>query len=599
TGEAMAMGERTPVAPVDAPASGRLAVTEAITNIAAARILNLSDVALSANWMAAAGEPGEDAALFDTVYAVSQLARDLGICIPVGKDSLSMNTVWREQGRERRVSAPVSVNVTAFAPVADIRRVLTPQLRRVADSGLLLVELNPGRRRLAGSALAQVFNRFGDKPPDLDDPQSLAALFRAVQLLNEMDLILAFHDRSDGGLFVTLCEMAFAGRCGMDIRIDADEILNEMFNEEPGVVIQVRNDDLEAVMKTLTQSGIARNGIRDLGSINADLSFTIHGTDGPLWSEHVMALHRLWSVTSYHMQSLRDNPACAREEFDGLLDSDDPGLSVSLSFDPKDRRRPPAPKGTARPRVAVLREQGVNGQVEMAAAFTRAGFECVDVHMNDLLDGTASLAGFRGIVACGGFSYGDVLGAGAGWARTVLFNPRLVDEFRSFFARADTFGLGVCNGCQVFSHLRGLIPGAEKWPDFARNRSEQFEGRLVMVEVLKSPSILLDGMAGSRIPIVTAHGEGRAVAVPEDSIPVMRFVDHYGRATETYPCNPNGSFGGYTGFTADNGRFTILMPHPERVFLRKQLSWFPDDWVHEESPWMRLFHNARAWVDKN
>ncbi|MBI2970680.1 MAG: phosphoribosylformylglycinamidine synthase, partial [Gammaproteobacteria bacterium] len=460
TGEAVATGERSPVAVSNAPASARLAVAEAITNICAARILRLNDVALSANWMAAAGEPGEDAALFDAVNAVSQLARALGVCIPVGKDSLSMSTLWRENAEDRQVCAPVSLVVTAFAPVADIRRVLTPQLRRAAGSRLLLLELNPGRRRMAGSALAQAFKAGGGEAPDLDRPDALAGLFRAVQLLSEMELILAYHDRSDGGLFVTLCEMAFAGRCGVDIQLESADVVADLFNEEPGAVLQVRDEDLDAVVQTLAQCGMAQAGIRELGSVNEDLRFRLHAAGTQIYTEDLMALHRLWSLTSYHMQSVRDNPKCAREEFDQLLDRGDPGLTLSLSFEADALRAPVRSRRDTGPKVAVLREQGVNGQAEMAAAFDRAGFECVDVHMNDLLNGDRSLKDFRGIVACGGFSYGDVLGAGGGWAKSILFNPRLLDEFRSFFSRGDTFSLGVCNGCQVFARLRGLIPGA-------------------------------------------------------------------------------------------------------------------------------------------
>jgi len=600
TGEAMAVGERPAVAILDAPASGRLAIAESITNLCAARILRLEDVCLSANWMAACGQPGEDARLFDTVAAVSALARELGIPIPVGKDSLSMNTVWREDGAERQVHAPVSLNITAFAPVADVRRSLTPQLRNVEDSRLLLVDLSAGRMRLGASALAQCWNLRGGAAPDLDDAGALAALFRAVQILNDAGLLLAWHDRSDGGLFATLCEMAFAGRRGLRIETDVDgaALLPFLFNEEPGAVIQFRGEDADAVLRTLRQSGLKDTMLVPLGNPDADPTISISRRGHAVFKEDLHVLHRLWSRTSFHMQSLRDDPKCAREEYDRLLDRTDPGLSVSPGFDPAPRRAPVV--GGARPRIAILREQGVNGQVEMAAAFERAGFDAVDVHMNDLLDGTVTLRDFRGFAAGGGFSYGDVLGAGGGWAKTILYNRKLLDEFREFFTRADSFGLGACNGCQMLTHLRGLIPGAEFWPEFVRNRSEQFEARLVMAEVMESPSILFAGMAGLRAPIVIAHGEGRAQFTAAGDIkrvqPILRYVDHRGAAAESYPLNPNGSPLGQTGFTTDDGRFTILMPHPERAFLRRQYSWLPDDWPHEEGPWMRLFHNARRWA---
>jgi phosphoribosylformylglycinamidine synthase len=601
-GAAMAIGERSPVAVIDAPASGRLAIAEAITNICAARILKLSDVALSANWMAACGHAGEDALLYDTVEAVSRLARVLGVPIPVGKDSLSMHTVWREDGRERRVLAPLSLNVTAFAPVADVRCVLTPQLQRRPDTRLLLIDLSGGRDRLGGSALAQVFGAVGDQAPDLDDPALLAAFFRSVQLLNETSLLLAYHDRSDGGLAAVLCEMAFAGRCGIDVALDCapGRELAALFSEEPGAVIQVHEDDLDTARQTLIQGGLDEQHLKEIGRPNACMELAIRNGDTAVYREHVLALHRLWSKTSHALQRLRDDPDCADEEYARLADDSDPGLSVSVPFRMDQPPLAPAVAGHRRPRVAVLREQGVNGQVEMAAAFDRAGFESVDVHMTDLLSGAVSLSGFRGLAAGGGFSYGDVLGAGGGWAKTVLFNPRLLEEFRTFFEREDTFAIGVCNGCQMLAGLRDLIPGAGHWPAFVRNRSEQFEARLSMVEILESPSILFSGMAGSRLPVAVAHGEGRAQPAADVAIdtllPVLRFVDNRGNPAERYPANPNGSPGGLTGFTSIEGRATILMPHPERVFLRRQFSWFPGDWRAEESPWMQLFHNARRWA---
>jgi phosphoribosylformylglycinamidine synthase len=598
TGEAMAVGERPPVALLNPPASGRLAVAEAVTNIAAARILRLDDIALSANWMAACGQPGEDAGLYDTVDVVSALCRELGLSIPVGKDSLSMQTVWREGGEEKSVIAPLTLNVTAFAPVADVRRCLTPQLQREETSLLLLLDLGDGRNRLGGSALAQVFNALGETTPDLDDPSQLAALFQAVQLLNDGGHILAYHDRSDGGLFACLAEMAFAGRCGLDVTLPEDSrTLPALFSEEPGAVIQIRAQHLDEVMAACRDCGLKPRNLHVIARPNTTLQFHISQGGEAIFSRGVMALHGLWSSTTRRMQSLRDNPACAEEEYGALLDAEDPGLSLVFTGE----LAAPRLKSGARPALAILREQGVNGQVEMAAAFDRAGFQCVDVHMNDLLDGSVTLDDFHGMVACGGFSYGDVLGAGGGWAGSILYTPQLREAFQAFFERSDTFGLGVCNGCQVFARLRDLIPGAGHWPDFLRNRSEQFEARLVMSEVLESPSILTRGMAGSHLPAVVAHGEGRVQFRDEvargAALPVLRFIDNRGAVTETYPANPNGSPGGFTGFTSDDGRFTIMMPHPERVFLRKQLSWCPPDWPHEESPWMMLFRNARHWLD--
>jgi phosphoribosylformylglycinamidine synthase len=599
TGAAMALGERSPVAIIDAPASGRLAVAEALTNLCAAPIPRLSDVALSANWMAACGESGEDARLYDTVQAVTALAQDLGIPIPVGKDSLSMKTAWQSGGTPHRVIAPVSVNITAFAPVADTRRVLTPQLLPEPAGRLLLVDLGLGRNRLGGSALAQVFGLAGGPCADLDSAALLAAMFRGVQLLNDAGLLLAYHDRSDGGLLATLCEMTFAGRCGVsvDIPCAAADAVPFLFAEEPGAVLQVRPEQAAAATAALLGAGLPAAAVVDLGTVNDANSLEILTGGQLLYSADIMALHRLWSRTTFHMQSLRDDPDCAREEYARLDDAGDPGLHLYWPHAPAF----PAPAVlTARPRVAVLREQGVNGHVELAGAFDRAGFEAVDVHMSDLLCGNASLRDFTGLAAGGGFSYGDVLGAGGGWAKSILYNDVLLEEFTAFFRRGDTFGIGICNGCQMFSHLRDLIPGAAHWPAFLRNRSEQFEARLSMVEILPSPSILFRDMDGARIPVASAHGEGRAhfadAASRDQALPVMRFVDNRGRPTETYPANPNGSPGGVTGFTTGDGRFTIVMPHPERTFLTRQFSWLPREWAREESPWMMLFHNARRWV---
>ena len=595
TGEAMALGERPPVAVSNAPASGRLAVAEALTNICSARILRLEDVALSANWMAAAGDPDQQAALYATVEAVSALAQQLRIPIPVGKDSMSMSVAWTQAGREKRVTAPVSLNVTAFAPVADIRKTLTPRLQRSADTSLLLIDLGMGKNRLGGSVLSQVTRQSGLTTPDLDDPTLLAACFHAVQLLNETGYLLAYHDRSDGGVFATLCEMAFAGRCGMDIDTGSSNLQAFLFNEEPGIVLQVRSEHAQKVLDTLLQSGLPETCLLPVARPNGDNQVRIRHRDREVYSAGIDHLHRLWSLTTYHMQSLRDNPACAAEEFEVIQDLSDPGLCSIPGFQVKS-----APAYlNAGPAVGILREQGVNGHVEMAAAFDRAGFDCIDINMNDLLSGSASLAGLAGLVACGGFSYGDVLGAGGGWAKSILYNDRLRDEFEQFFKRADSFGLGVCNGCQMLARLRGIIPGAGHWPDFERNRSEQFESRVVMVEVIDSPSLFMQGMAGSRLPIVVAHGEGRVESGVnhEHSLPVLRFIDNHGEVTDTYPYNPNGSAGGLTGFTNDDGRFTILMPHPERVFLKQQMSWIDHDQHGADSPWMQMFYNARKWVD--
>ena len=602
-GEAMAIGERSPVAIINPPASGRLALAEAITNIAASRILRLSDIALSANWMAACGHPGEDANLYDTVEAVSNLATSLEICIPGGKDSLSMHTVWEDGKEHKQVISPLSVNISAFAPVADIRKTLTPQLIHDKETSLLLIDLGNNQNRMGGSALAQVFNQIGDVTPDIDRPELLTAFFQAIQLLNEMDLIMSYHDRSDGGLFVTLTEMAFAGHCGIDILLECNnnEIFANLFNEEVGAVIQIDTEQMEQVCKTFLDSGLAEEYISVIGNINNTRSLTISNNGTTVFTRDLAVLHALWSSTTINIQAMRDNPQCAQQELESLLDMNDPGLSLSTSFDMNENAGTHSVNTGVKPDIAILREQGVNGHVEMAAVFHRASFNCIDVHMNDLIDGSVSLTQFRGIAACGGFSYGDVLGAGGGWAKSILFNSQLRDEFEQFFTRENTFGLGVCNGCQMLSQLKELIPGAETWPDFIRNQSEQFEARLVMVEVTQSPCILTNDMAGSKIPIVVAHGEGRAIfnnEHPQDSAQsFLRYIDNYGKCTEHYPANPAGTPGGLTGFTTTDGRFSILMPHPERVFLKKQFSWIPDDWHYEDSPWIRLFQNARKWLD--
>lgn len=611
TGEAMAMGERTPVAVVDAPASGRLAVGEALTNLAAASIERLSDVKLSANWMAACGHPGEDAALFDTVKAVAmELCPALGLAIPVGKDSLSMKTIWHQPEGERTVTAPVSLIVSAFAPVSDVRRTLTPQLipptqQEAGETVLLLIDLGRGQHRLGGSVLAQVYGGLilPDNPavPDLDDPALLQAFFDVIQTLNRQGLILAYHDRSDGGLLVTVAEMAFAGRCGVDIDLSplGDDPLAALFCEELGAVVQVRGCDLKQVQTLLDQAGLG-NISHVIGTPNATSRITICHRGRELFSDTRARMQQLWAEVSFRMQALRDHPDCARQEFEVIADDTDPGLHAVLSFDPQEDITAPYVH-TRRPRVAILREQGVNGHVEMAAAFDRAGFEAVDVHMSDLVAGHQTLDGFQGLAACGGFSYGDVFGAGRGWAAAILFNARARAQFEAFFHRPDTFGLGVCNGCQMLAQLKAIIPGAAHWPSFIRNRSEQFEARLVLVKVLPSPAILFADMAGSILPVPVAHGEGRAQfehdpqAVLEAGLVPLCYVDHHERCTEAFPFNPNGSPLGITGLTTVDGRFTIMMPHPERGFRTVQYSWHPKEWG-EDGPWLRLFRNARRWL---
>ncbi len=606
-GEAMTMGERTPLALLDAPASGRMAVAEAVTNIAAADVGRIEDVRLSANWMAACGEPGEDADLYDTVRAVGEeFCPALGIAIPVGKDSLSMRTAWRESGQDRKVVAPVSLIVSAFAPVEDVRRTLTPQLRTDrGPSRLWLIDLSGGRRRLGGSCLAQAYGQVGREAPDCDEPAQLRAFFSAVTRLRREGRILAYHDRSDGGLFVTLCEMAFAGRCGVDASVEATTAagaVSELFTEELGAVIQARVDDETRLHEVFRSVGLA-DCVRAVGEVVPDDRISVRGPGAEFFRATRTELRRAWSETSYRMQELRDNPDCAREEYQRACDPDDPGLFAKLSFDPSADVAAPLVSGGARPVVAILREQGVNSQVEMAAVFHRAGFEPVDVHMTDLIAGRLQLDDFRGLVACGGFSYGDVLGAGEGWAKSILFNARLREQFTTFFEREGTFTLGICNGCQMLSALKSLVPGAEHWPRFLRNRSEQFEGRVGLVEVVQSPSVFFRGMEGSVLPIAVAHGEGRAEfddgssaqACVASGLVSLRFVDNYGTPTGTYPANPNGSPLGITGLTSRDGRATILMPHPERVFRAVQNSWHPDDWA-EDGGWTRMFRNARVWV---
>jgi phosphoribosylformylglycinamidine synthase len=596
-GEAMALGERTPIAINNAQASGRMAIAEAIMNISAARIIKLGDIALSANWMAACGEPKQDAKLYATVSAVSQLSKELGIAIPVGKDSLSMNTVWSDDEKEKRVTSPLSVNITAFARVADVRQSLTPQLIQDDDSILLYIDLANGKQRLGGSALCQVYAEVGNETPDLDKSNNLIGFFQSLQILNESDLVMAYHDRSDGGLFVTLAEMAFSGHTGIDIEIkNTDDVITSLFNEELGAVIQIKKEHEKNVKQTFVNAGLDENAIQIIGTLNTDYKFNLQHNDTEVLSVSIDELHKKWSATSYRIQALRDNPECAKQEFDLISDGSNNGLFLDASFELD--ANPIASINTgAKPKMAILREQGVNGQIEMAAAFDRAGFECIDIHMQDLIDGQVVLDSFNGLVACGGFSYGDVLGAGGGWAKTILYNDKLSKMFETFFNRTDTFSLGVCNGCQMMSQLRNLIPGASSWPDFIKNQSEQFEARLVMVEVMESASVLFKDMAGSKIPVVVAHGEGRTSNSANNAQAILRYIDNSGVATETYPLNPNGSNNGLTGFTNDDGRITIMMPHPERVFLSKQFSSLDPEWKNEYSPWMKMFLNARSWLD--
>ncbi len=621
-GEAFALGERTPLALVNAAASGRMAVGEALTNIAAARIAKIGDIKLSANWMAAAGHHGEDAALFDTVRAVGmELCPALGIGIPVGKDSMSMKSTWTEGAENKSVTSPLSLIVTAFAPCADVRDTLTPQLAADLDSTLLLIDLGQGKNRMGGSALAQVYKQVGDIAPDVDSAAALKSFFEFIQILNLDDKLLAYHDRSDGGVFVSLCEMSFASHIGLNVQLDEmhGDTLSALFNEELGAVIQVKNSDVAHVMKQAKKAGLS---VQKIATLNRTGLIEVRRGGDTLFSDSGVNLQRIWSETTYQMQKLRDNPDCAQSEFDRLLDVNDPGLHAKLTYDPNEAPVFLNPRSSilnpvARPKIAILREQGVNGQVEMAAAFDRAGFAAVDVHMSDVISGRVKLSDFKGVAACGGFSYGDVLGAGEGWAKSILFNSRARDEFEAFFSRADTFALGVCNGCQMMSNLHEIIPGAENWAHFSRNQSEQFEARFVMVEVQESPSILFEGMAGSRMPIVVAHGEGYAdfssditpASGHESSLKLrfssaeklaaakvtLRYVDNRGAATETYPLNPNGSPQGITGLTTPDGRFSIMMPHPERVFRAVQNSWHPSGW-QENGAWLKMFQNARKWV---
>ncbi|MFN3731781.1 phosphoribosylformylglycinamidine synthase [Comamonas testosteroni] len=636
-GEAMAMGERTPLAAINAPASGRMAVAEAITNMLAAPI-ELSKVKMSANWMAACGEAGEDAALYATVKAVGmELCPALNISIPVGKDSLSMRTQWSENGQTKKVTSPVSLIITGFAAIDDVRSTLTPQLdAEVEDSTLVLIDLGRGKMRMGGSIIGQVLNQSGNEVPDLDEPKDLIAMVDAVNALRAKGLILAYHDRGDGGLLATAAEMAFAGHVGVALNVDMlitegdgisdsrmdsgegknwgkqvsgrreDLTLRALFNEELGAVLQIRTQDRAEVLQVLREHGLIQcshvigktrpaSSPVDAGKGELQVWRDANKVFGATLSD----LHQVWDAVSWKITQQRDNPVCADSEHAAAGEPTDPGMHVHLTFDPKENVAAPFIHVAAKPRVAVLREQGVNSHVEMAYAFTEAGFDAVDVHMSDLQSGRAQLKDFAGVVACGGFSYGDTLGAGIGWARSITFNDRLSEQFQAFFGRTDTFGLGVCNGCQMFAELADIIPGAQDWPRFTQNQSNRFEARLSMVEVLESPSLFLQGMAGSRLPIAVAHGEGFANfqfrGNAEQVVKAMRYVDNHGQPTEQYPFNPNGSTGGLTAVTTADGRFTAMMPHPERVFRNVQMSWTSGD-KSEFSPWMHVWRNARKWL---
>jgi phosphoribosylformylglycinamidine synthase len=626
-GEAMAMGERTPLAMFNASASGRMAIAEALTNLVAADVQQIEDIKLSANWMAACGAPGQDAALFDTVEAVTQFCQAAGLSIPVGKDSLSMRTRWQFENESREVISPVSLIVTAFAPVQDVRKTLTPQLRTdIGPTTLILIDLAAGQQRMGGSILAQVTGQLGDQVPDMQDAQRLRAFFVTVRTLVESGVVLAYHDRSDGGLFATVTEMALAGHCGVAINIDMltvdpvatdwgdynikpiqmkvqrDELtLKALFNEEAGAVIQVPASERDAVMQVLRGAGLSAHS-HVIGSVNTHDNIDFYRDGKKIWGKPRSELGKMWSEVSWRIASLRDNPASAQAEFDLWQQLDDPGLNAEISFNPQENIAAPYINLGARPRVAILREQGCNSQVEMAWAFDHAGFESVDLHMTDLQQGRAVLNTYQGLVAVGGFSYGDVLGAGEGWARSIRFNAVLADQFAQYFAQPNHFALGVCNGCQMLAALADMIPGAQDWPRFTRNVSEKYEARLSLIEVIESPSIFFNGMAGSRIPVAVAHGEGyadfRRQGNASQVLKSARFVDHKGLATEQYPFNPNGSPDGLTAVTTADGRFTALMPHPERVTRNVMLSWAPEKWGEQDSggaysPWMRFFQNAR------
>ena len=633
-GDAMSMGERAPLALFNAPAAAKMAVGEAITNILAADIASIEDIKLSANWMAACGQPGEDAKLYESVKAVGmELCPELGISIPVGKDSLSMATTWQDHNQAKQVVAPVSLIISAFAPVRDVRKTLTPQLQLQTETELILIDLGRNQNRMAGSIVTQVFEQTDTHAPNVDQASDLKAFTNAIITLRERNAILAYHDRSDGGLLACIAEMAFASHCGISLNVDLlcidpqtepdygdaknwasqvsgrrhEQTMRALFSEELGAVIQIERSQRDAVFAVLRECGISAFS-HVIGKPNQSDALEIWRDAKCVYTESRVHLQKLWQNTSYQIARLRDNPNCVDSEYQSIDDKNDPGMSPILRFDPNEN--PSAPfinKGT-RPKMAILREQGVNSHLEMAYAMDLAGFASHDVHMSDLLSGQAKLEDYQGLVACGGFSYGDVLGAGEGWAKTILFNPQLSEQFASFFQRNDSFALGVCNGCQMMSNLASLIPGAKAWPKFTRNQSEQYEARLVMVEILQSPSLFFHGMSGSHLPIAVAHGEGfanfkhqgNAREIEHNQLAAMRFIDHQGNATERYPLNPNGSSQGLTSVTTADGRFTVMMPHPERVFRNVQMSWYPQEWNQTQdgaSPWLRMFRNARVWVN--
>lgn len=607
-GEAMSLGERTPAALLNYGASARLAVAESLTNIAGANIGGLENIKLSANWMAAAGHPGEDAGLYEAVKAVGEeLCPALGLTIPVGKDSMSMKTTWKNEddATEQSVTSPLSLIITAFGRVEDVRKTVTPQLRTdKGDTSLILVDLGAGKNRLGASSLAQVYKQLGDTTPDVDSPELLKGFYNAMQALVADSKLLAYHDRSDGGLFTTIAEMAFTGHTGVtvDLATLTGSDIEALYNEELGAVIQVANSDLDAVKAIFEQHGVAAIS-HVIGSLNNDDNIVFNRGEQTVLNHTRTELRTIWAETTYQMQARRDNPECAKQEFDAKFDAKDPGLNVKLNFDLNEDIAAPYIATGAKPQMAILREQGVNSHLEMAAAFNRAGFAAVDVHMSDILEGRLTLEQFKGLVACGGFSYGDVLGAGEGWAKSILFNDMARDQFQSFFHREDTFSLGVCNGCQMLSTLKELIPGTEHWPRFVTNKSERFEARFSLVEIQENPSVFFNGMAGSRMPIAVSHGEGHAEFANEAATKAalasgtvaVKFVDNYGNPTTQYPANPNGSPEGITGITSTDGRATVMMPHPERVFRTVANSWHPDEWK-EDSPWMRMFRNARKNV---
>ena len=592
-GEIMSLGERTPLALCDANAAARMTIGEALTNMLGGYVEDIHDISLSANWMSASGHTGEDAKLFEAVKAVGMdLCPELGLTVPVGKDSMSMKSSWTEGGQDKSVTSPLSLIITAFSKTPDVRLQITPLLDTTTDSELLLIDLGLGQNRMGGSCLAQVFNQIGNIAPNLDDSALFKRFFTVINQLNKDGLISAYHDRSDGGVITTLLEMAFASHTGLTINTDAS--IESLFNEELGCVIQVKSENKHAVADALKAAGIA-SCTHSIAMLNNSDSIEIITNNQTIYSQSRSSLQALWSTTSYEIAKLRDNPECAQQEFDAISQSTD-GIKIDLNFDLNQSIVSPYIKTNIKPKIAILREQGVNGQVEMGAAFDKAQFEAIDVHMSDILSGRVSLDEFKGLVACGGFSYGDVLGAGRGWASSILYNASAKDEFEAFFNREDSFTLGVCNGCQMLSNLTEIIPGSQNWPSFNYNVSEQFEARFSSVKISESNSIFLKDMTGSTLPIVVAHGEGKAIFTGNSNNIALQYVDHQGDITQTYPHNPNGSDFATAGVTNDSGRVTIMMPHPERVFRAVQHSHHPKDW-NERSPWMRMFENARAWVD--